>query len=97
MSFRLTVFPFSDGLSARCPLLFAGSGQKKIKAETLLRIDGKEHLYCGDTAFFYSNHNQTDYLDSNYHKKLRKSPFYKSLTIRNGKIFQKIIELAKKA
>jgi hypothetical protein len=51
MSFRLTVFPFSDGLSARCPLLFTGSGQRK---------------------------NQ-------------------SLTIRNGKIFQKIIELAKKA
>ncbi len=63
----------------------------------ITKIDGKEHLYCGDTAFFYSNHNQTDYLDSNYHKKLRKFPFYKSLTIRNGKIFQKIIELAKKA
>ncbi len=45
----------------------------------------------------YSNRNQTAYLDSNYHKKLRKSPFYKSLMIRNGKIFQKIIELAKKA
>lgn len=60
-------------------------------------MDGKEHFYFGDTAFFYSNRNQTDYLDSNYHKKLIKSPFYKSLTIRNGKIFQKIIELVKKA
>ena len=69
--------------------------REKIKAETLLRIDGKEHLYFGDTAFFYSNRNQTAYLNSNYHKKLIKSPFYKSLTIRNGKIFQKIIELAK--
>lgn len=51
-------------------------------------------MHFGQTAFFYRNSDQTDYLKSNYHKKLLKSSFYKSLTIRNGKIFQKILELA---
>ena len=53
----------------------------------------KEQLHFGQTAFFYSNADQADYLKSNYHKKLLKSSFYKQLTIRNGKTFQKIVEL----
>ena len=53
----------------------------------------KEQLHFGKTAFFYSNADQADYLKSNYHKKLLKSSFYKQLTIRNGKTFQKIVEL----
>ena len=71
--------------------------REQIKAETLAWIDEKEHLHFGETAFFYSNHNQVDYLLSNYHKKLIGSSFYKSLTIRNANTFQKIIELANKA
>ena len=53
----------------------------------------KEQLHFGQTAFFYRNSDQADYLKSNYHKKLLKSNFYKQLTIRNGKTFQKIVEL----
>ena len=71
--------------------------REQIKAETLSWVDEKEHLHFGETAFFYSNHNQADYLRSNYHKKLIGSAFYKSLTIRNGRTFQKIIELANQA
>ncbi len=54
----------------------------------------KQLLHFGQIAFFYRNSDQADYLKSNYHKKLLKSSFYKSLTIRNGKTFQKILELA---
>ena len=53
----------------------------------------KEQLHFGQMAFFYSNADQADYLKSNYHKKLLKSSFYKQLTIRNDKTFQKIVEL----
>ena len=73
------------------------ANREQIKAETLSWVDEKEHLHFGETAFFYSNHNQADYLRSNYHKKLIGSAFYKSLTIRNGRTFQKIIELANQA
>lgn len=47
----------------------------------------KEQLHFGQTAFFYSNADQADYLKSDYHKKLLKSSFYRQLTIRNGKTF----------
>lgn len=89
---------WQDETAYRRDVLFylPNADREKIKAETLSWIDEKEHLYFGETAFFYSNHNQADYLSSNYHKKLIESAFYKSLTIRNGKTFQKIIELANK-
>lgn len=64
-----------------------------IEAETATWANDREQLHFGRTAFFYCNHNQADYLTSNYHKKLLKAQFYKQLTIRNGKTFQKIIEL----
>ena len=64
-----------------------------IEAETATWANDREQLYFGRTAFFYCNHDQADYLTSNYHKKLLKARFYKQLTIRNGKTFQKIIEL----
>ncbi len=64
-----------------------------IEAEAATWANSREQLYFGRTAFFYCNHHQADYLTSNYHKKLLKARFYKQLTIRNGKTFQKIIEL----
>jgi len=67
--------------------------KNEIEAATADWATDTERLYFGDTAFFYSNTNQADYLKSNYHKKLLKASFYKQLTIRNGKTFQKLIEL----
>ena len=64
-----------------------------IEAETATWANDREQLYFGRTAFFYCNHDQADYLTSNYHKKLLKARFYKQLTIRNSKTFQKIIDL----
>ena len=64
-----------------------------IETEAATWANDREQLYFGRTAFFYCNHDQADYLTSNYHKKLLKAQFYKQLTIRNGKTFQKIIEL----
>lgn len=64
-----------------------------VEAEAAIWANSREQLYFGRTAFFYCNHDQADYLTSNYHKKLLKARFYKQLTIRSGKTFQKIIEL----
>ena len=64
-----------------------------IEVEAATWANDREQLYFGRTAFFYCNHDQADYLTSNYHKKLLKARFYKQLTIRSGKTFQKIIEL----
>ena len=64
-----------------------------IEAETGTWVNDEERLHFGRTAFFYCDHSQAGYLKSNYHKKLLKARFYKQLTIRNGKTFQKIVEL----
>ena len=70
--------------------------REQIRTETEFWANDKEHLHFGQTAFFYSNADQADYLKSNYHKKLLKSSFYKKVSIRNGKTFQKILELVGK-
>ncbi|UGQ07975.1 hypothetical protein LPZ00_001097 [Streptococcus anginosus] len=70
------------------------ASREQIEEEARTWANDRELLHFGQTAFFYRNSDQTDYLKFNYHKKLLKSSFYKSLTIRNVKIFQKILELA---
>ena len=70
------------------------ANREQIEVEAGSWANDKDLLHFGQKAFLYRNSDQTDYLKSNYHKKLLKSSFYKSLTIRNGKTFQKILELA---
>lgn len=70
------------------------ANREQIEVEAGNWANDRDLLHFGQTAFFYRNSDQADYLKSNYHKKLLKSSFYKSLTIRNGKTFQKILELA---
>lgn len=84
-----------DEAAYRRDVLFYLPEAKKdeIEAATADWATDTERLHFGHTAFFYSNTNQADYLKSNYHKKLLKASFYKQLTIRNGKTFQKLLEL----
>ena len=88
-----------DETAYRRDVLFYLPEAKKneIEAVTADWATDTERLHFGHTAFFYSNTNQADYLKSNYHKKLLKASFYKQLTIRNGKTFQKLIELVDEA
>ena len=60
---------------------------------SILEKETANLLTWWQAAFFYSNVDLEDYLKSNYHKKLLKSSFYKQLIFRNGKTFQKIVEL----
>ena len=87
---------WQDEAAYRRDVLFylSEASREQIEEETRTWANDRELLHFGQTAFFYRNADQADYLKSNYHKKLLKSSFYKSLTIRNGKIFQKILELA---
>jgi len=83
-----------DAVYRRDALFYLPEADKTaIETEAATWANDREQLYFGRTAFFYCNHDQADYLTSNYHKKLLKAQFYKQLTIRNGKTFQKIIEL----
>ena len=55
-----------------------------------------EIVYIGRNAIFWGKYDEAEYLKSTYHKKLIKQDFYKSITIRNGKTFEKIAEIIEK-
>ena len=55
-----------------------------------------ENVHFGKRAIFWGKFNEKNYLKTGYHKYLIKEPFYKYITIRNGRTFMKIIELLDK-
>ena len=67
------------------------------KSEVLDFIDKSEFyneiVYAGRHAVFWGKYDEAEFLKSTYHKKLMKQDFYKKITIRNGKTFEKIAEI----
>ena len=55
-----------------------------------------EIVYIGKNAIFWGKYDESEYLKSTYHKKLIKQDFYKRITIRNGRTFEKISEILEK-
>ena len=55
-----------------------------------------EMVHFGKKAVFWGKCNEKNYLSTSYHKLLMKESFYKSITIRNARTFEKIIELLSK-
>ena len=55
-----------------------------------------EIVYVGKKAIFWGKYDEAEYLKSIYHKELIKQDFYKHITIRNGKTFEKIAEILEK-
>ena len=52
-----------------------------------------EAVHFGKYAVFWGKYNETSYLKTSYHKYLIKESFYKSITIRNARTFEKIADL----
>ena len=52
-----------------------------------------ERVYIGKRAVFWAKIDESEYQKTTYHKKILKQPFYKTITIRNGKTFDKIAEI----
>lgn len=52
-----------------------------------------ERVYIGKCAVFWAKIDESEYQKTTYHKKILKQPFYKTITIRNGKTFDKIAEI----
>lgn len=55
-----------------------------------------EAVHFGKCAVFWGKYNETSFLKTSYHKYLIKESFYKSITIRNSRTFEKIADLLKK-
>ena len=52
-----------------------------------------ERVYIGKCAVFWAKIDEAEYQKTTYHKKILKQPFYKTITIRNRKTFDKIAEI----
>lgn len=67
------------------------------KSEILDFIDKttfhNEIVHIGQHAVFWGKYDESEFLKTTYHKKLMKQGFYKEITIRNGKTFEKIAEI----
>lgn len=86
-----------EGELARRDVLFFSCNSDKAKSEILDFVDKtafcNEIVYVGRHAVFWGKYDESEYLKSTYHKELMKQDFYKQITIRNGKTFEKIAEI----
>ena len=60
--------------------------QRRIEALPL----GDEVVHFGQLGVYWGKYEEKEYLKTAYHKHLLKEPFYKLVTIRNGKTFAKL-------
>ena len=76
-----------DGNLARKDVLFytdqvdQADAQRRIEALPL----GDEVVHFGQLGVYWGKYEEKEYLKTAYHKHLLKEPFYKLVTIRNGK------------
>ena len=52
-----------------------------------------EKVHFGEIAIYWGKLDEAEFLKTAYHKQLAKESFYKQITIRNGKTYQKIKEI----
>ena len=72
---------------ARRDVLFFSCG---LDTSNIIDFLNKENFY--NEIIFWGKYDESEYLKTTYHKKLIKQDFYKEITIRNGKTFEKIAE-----
>lgn len=69
---------------------------KVDRADLTRRIEamplGDEVVYFGQLGVYWGKYEEKEYLKTAYHKYLLKEPFYKLVTIRNGKTFAKLAQ-----
>ncbi len=87
-----------EGEMARRDVLFFSSNSDK--SGILDFIDKttfcNEIVYVGKQGVFWGKYDEAEYLKSTYYKELMKQDFYKEITIRSGKTFEKIAEILEK-
>ncbi|MDD0471157.1 phosphopentomutase [Streptococcus pneumoniae] len=75
-------------------IFFASIDSKAQLVESLELKD--EVLYFGKLGIFWGKFSEESYSKTVYHKYLLKVPFYRHITIRNAKTFDKIGQMLKK-
>ena len=88
---------WSEELFRRDVLFYSDEVDYSVMKERIKMMPlNDEMVHFGKRAVFWGKYNEKNYLSTSYHKLLMKESFYKSITIRNAKTFEKIIELLTK-
>ena len=88
---------WSEELFRRDVLFYSDEVDYSVMTERIKMMPlNDEMVHFGKRAVFWGKCNEKNYLSTSYHKLLMKESFYKSITIRNAKTFEKIIELLSK-
>ena len=80
---------------ARKDVLFVSNGMDKSAIVDFINESEfhNEIVHLGRNAIFWGKYDEAEYLKSTYHKQLTKQAFYKYITIRNGKTYEKIADI----
>ena len=88
---------WSEELFRRDVLFYSDKVDYSVMKERIKMMPlNDEMVHFGKRAVFWGKCNEKNYLSTSYHKLLMKKSFYKSITIRNARTFEKIIELLSK-
>ena len=88
---------WSEELFRRDVLFYSDEVDYSVMKERIKMMPlNDEMVHFGKRAVFWGKCNEKNYLSTSYHKLLMKESFYKSITIRNARTFEKIIELLSK-
>ena len=88
---------WSEELFRRDVLFYSDEVDYSVMKERIKMMPlNDEMVHFGKRAVFWGKYNEKNYLLTSYHKLLMKESFYKSITIRNARTFEKIIELLSK-
>ena len=84
-----------QGDLARKDVLFVSNGMDKSAIVDFINESEfhNEIVHMGRNAIFLGKYDEAEYLKSTYHKQLTKQVFYKYITIRNGKTYEKIADI----
>lgn len=88
---------WSEELFRRDVLFYSDKVDYSVMKERIKMMPlNDEMVHFGKRAVFWGKCNEKNYLSTSYHKLFMKESFYKSITIRNARTFEKIIELLSK-
>lgn len=78
----------------RKDVLFFSDKADKEEIENFIKNNEfhNEIIHIGNIAIFWGKYDEAEFLKTTYHKKLLKQDFYKRITIRNGKTFEKLAD-----
>ena len=82
---------------ARKDVLFYTEGldvDQVIEKVNSLKLED-EVVHFGKLGIFWGKYSEESYYETAYHKYLLKMPFYRQITIRNAKTFDKIVQMLK--